>query len=460
MLAGGVPSLTNAAPAAGASADATPRAADAPAAAPDTDNAAVGDIIVTATRRESSLQRTPLAVTALTGATLQERNIVNVQALAQAVPTMQIGANVGVARVAIRGIGLDSTAIGAEGRVAYHLDGIYLARPRAIFGTYFDIARIEVVRGPQGTLYGRNATGGAVNVITNDPDMDKVSGFVRAGFGNYDTITTEAAVSVPLSGTLAVRVAEQTIDQNRGFGQDLYTGTDVNDRHSHAARVKLRWQPVPSFSAVISADYNRVDDANFTANAAGPGVFNGTGQPGSPFVAVVPIGVALGGTIAANPRDTNSETPTADRMTTYGAAATLKWDLGWSDITSLTGYRHLRSTLVVDNDTTQAVGVPFRIFEAGDEVTQELRLAGSRGAFNWLLGGFLMRDHANGFVAQQLLSNIDIPPAHAGGPAFASLGILSGGQQQTNQEAAFAQAGVKFLHAFTLNLGARVSHEE
>ena len=131
----------------------------------------IADIVVTAQKRSESAQRIPLAVTAVGGEELAVRQITDFEKMAPSLPNVNFGKNVGFARIAIRGLGFDSTTAGQEGRVAYHTDGVYVSRPSAQLGGFFDISRVEVIRGPQGTLYGRNATAGAVNVITHDPSQ-------------------------------------------------------------------------------------------------------------------------------------------------------------------------------------------------------------------------------------------------------------------------------------------------
>ncbi|HSI16578.1 MAG TPA: TonB-dependent receptor plug domain-containing protein, partial [Sphingomonas sp.] len=119
-----------------------------------TDASSNGDIIVTATKRSESVQKVPLAITAIGGEALKDRGVTSFEGLAPSLPSVNFGKNVGFARIAIRGLGLDATVGGSEGRVAYHTDGIYISRPSAQLATFFDINRVEVVRGPQGTLYG------------------------------------------------------------------------------------------------------------------------------------------------------------------------------------------------------------------------------------------------------------------------------------------------------------------
>ena len=190
---------------------ANPTPADAPAA-----DSALGDIVVTAQKRASSVQDTPLAITAVGGADLRAREINSLENLAPQLPNVNFGKNVGFARIAIRGVGLDTTVVGQEGRVAYHTDGIYISRPTAAIATFFDVNRVEVVRGPQGTLYGRNATAGAINVITNDPEQ-KFGGYAKLTVGNYGMVGYDGAVTGALTDTISARFAVQTVDRG-GYG--------------------------------------------------------------------------------------------------------------------------------------------------------------------------------------------------------------------------------------------------
>ncbi|WP_176489167.1 TonB-dependent receptor plug domain-containing protein, partial [Rhizorhabdus dicambivorans] len=172
----------------------------AQAAAEEVANA--GDIVVTAQKRSESIQKVPISLAAISGEGLAEKQVNNVDALAATVPGLTFGYYGGNARIAIRGVGFDSIGQGTEGRVTYHVDGIYFARPSSTSGTFFDVERIEVLRGPQGTLYGRNATGGSINVITRAP-TDTLEGYGRVTLGNYATVITEGAVSGPLSDTVS-----------------------------------------------------------------------------------------------------------------------------------------------------------------------------------------------------------------------------------------------------------------
>lgn len=189
----------------------------APAAANSNDTA-YQDIIVTAERRETRLQETPVAITVVSGEQLANKQINSVMDIGAALPSVQIGAAVGQVRIAIRGVSFTDLRAGAEGRIAFYTDGVYNGQPSAQFGSFFDIERVEVLRGPQGTLFGRNATGGAF-VVTSRKPTDTLSGYLNATIGNFETRNFDGALSGPLTDTLSARLAFKTVDHG-GYGRN------------------------------------------------------------------------------------------------------------------------------------------------------------------------------------------------------------------------------------------------
>ncbi len=194
-------------------------------------------IVVSAEKRATDLQTTPAALSVVSGQALADEQIHSILDIAGSLPNVQVGTVTGQADIAIRGIGFSTLNPGDEGRVAFYVDGIYIARPSNQLGAFFDIDRVEVLRGPQGTLYGRNATGGAFQLLTRNPTRE-LSGYLTVTGGNYGLVQTEGAISGPLSETLSGRVAFQTVNRN-GYGKNLFSGKDVNDASTQAVRGKL-----------------------------------------------------------------------------------------------------------------------------------------------------------------------------------------------------------------------------
>ena len=176
----------------------------------------IADIVVTAQKRAESVQDIPIAVSAIGGEALAQRGVTDLTAIASTVPGLNVSEQVGQARLTLRGIGVDNISTGAESSVAFNQDGVFFSRSAAALASFYDVERVEVLRGPQGTLYGRNATGGSVNILTNRPTFSTKAG-VSLTYGNYDTVNAEAYYSTGLSDTVAMRVAGQ-IQNHSGYG--------------------------------------------------------------------------------------------------------------------------------------------------------------------------------------------------------------------------------------------------
>ncbi|TXS90294.1 TonB-dependent receptor plug domain-containing protein [Parahaliea maris] len=206
------------------------------------------EIIVTAQKREQTLQNTPLSVSAILGQdiikdakssladVLKDFNSIEVQGLAQG------------AQIYIRGVGSSIDPMFADPAVALMVDGVYNGRTEAVSAGAFDVARVEALRGPQGTLYGRNASGGVVNVITNNPTLDEITGFISGTIGNYDLRRAEGAINIPLGETVAVRFAGVTEDR------DGYIDDGGNDSDFWGLRAKLLFEPNDNFNVIAKAD--------------------------------------------------------------------------------------------------------------------------------------------------------------------------------------------------------------
>ena len=402
----------------------------------------VEDIIVTAERRSSSLQSTPLAISALSGDELQTRQITDIQSLARALPSVDFGAISGQARIAIRGIGFDSLAFGSEARVAYHVDGVYLSRPASIGATFFDIERTEVLRGPQGTLYGRNATGGAINVITAAPSAT-LEGYGTIDIGNHQAVRTEGAVGGPLARGVSGRIAFQTVDR-AGYGKNIVTGHDVDDRRTRAVRAKLSFEPSETFHLTISGDYAREDDAAFSSHVTGKFYPN-----------VTLPGVRLGGQVATNPRDVAAVfDPTNDRSFA-GAMAEASLDLGNLTLTSISAYRYSRLETRFENNGTTIPLTDYRNFERSRQYSQEIRVAGDSGRVSWLLGGYYFKE--NLFAAT--VAGLSPALLNQSNPLALRAGLYAAGGLKTEAYAGFGQLKYELSDRLALTLGGRYSWE-
>ncbi|MEG3086991.1 TonB-dependent receptor [Sphingomonas sp. PB4P5] len=236
----------------------------------DTDSGAIEDIVVTATRRETNLQSTPIAISAFSQATLDRQQVNNVTDLARFVPSLQFTqqGDQSAVLLTLRGIGNDSayTEV-ADPEVAIYIDGIYSPRSQGASVLFYDLERAEVLRGPQGTLFGRNATVGALSLVTAKPTFDKFYGNVEAIAGDYNRFGSRGAINVPVSDTLALRFAFVT-ERHDGYADFqpapnvpnvdraayVTTGKKYYAVEQESARVSAYWRPSDSFSWFLSGE--------------------------------------------------------------------------------------------------------------------------------------------------------------------------------------------------------------
>jgi len=178
----------------------------APSLASAAESRAIEEVVVTATKQASTIDSTPAAISAVTAERLGPGGIQDIRDLAVSVPNLSVGDQFGVNRTFIRGVGMTSIDLGADGAVAFLQDGAMIARPSAQLGSFFDLEQVEVLRGPQGTLYGRNSTAGAVNYITRKPGSD-LGGNGSISYGDYNSVRADGGLNIPVTGAIAARVA-------------------------------------------------------------------------------------------------------------------------------------------------------------------------------------------------------------------------------------------------------------
>ncbi|MEG3181404.1 TonB-dependent receptor [Sphingomonas sp. LT1P40] len=209
------------------------------------------DIVITAQRRSESLQRAAVAVTAVTGDDLAKSGITETSNLGKLVPSLVVQPTGGTTSFFLRGVGTNSQNSFSENAVAFNFNGVYVGRPTAPAGVFYDLERVEVVKGPQGTLYGRNATGGAINVLPKRPVLGQFRGEALFEYGNYDSKKGFLALNVPIGDTVALRVAGQVVDR------DGYISDGYDDDKGEAVRASLLIEPSPLWSMTLVADYYR-----------------------------------------------------------------------------------------------------------------------------------------------------------------------------------------------------------
>jgi iron complex outermembrane receptor protein len=374
-------------------------AVDDQAVEPDTTMAGAGEIVVTATRRNEALSDVPLAVSAVTAETLEYTGASDIRQLNQVSPSLLVSstqseAGAGVAR--IRGVGTVGDNPGLESSVAVFIDGVYRSRTGMGLTELGPLDRIEVLRGPQGTLFGRNASAGLISVITAKPLFSNM--FAAEGtIGNYDLRRLEGSATGPISESFAARV-DAVYMQRDGFLEDVISGRDVNDRNRWMIRAQGLYEPADNLSVRLVGDYTQRREeccaapylpAHDTARVGG----NVVEQPST----IAAIERALGAVINDDPFERKiSITPGRDYdsdVDDWGVSAEVVYDFG-PELTSITAYRFNDYVRGQDADFNN-LDILFRDSDGGaanrfKTLTQELRLQGEAmgGALDWLVGGY------------------------------------------------------------------------
>jgi iron complex outermembrane receptor protein len=235
-------------------------AQSAPAPVAPTNEGQLSEIIVTAERKQENVQKAPLAVTALSGAQLAQRGLASTPDLQEATPGLTFSDNANFSEPFIRGVGTDITTPGAESSVATYVDGVYQASPYFGVQTLTEIDGVEVLKGPQGTLYGRNATGGAINIQTKDPSHT-LGGEASVSYGDYNTVDAVGYLAGPITDKLLFNLALAE-DRHDGYGKAINTGQAVDFLDRQYIHGKLLFEPTSDFSLLLSGQYlNAYDTA-------------------------------------------------------------------------------------------------------------------------------------------------------------------------------------------------------
>jgi len=400
-------------------------------------NVGVEELVVTAQRRSERLQDVPISVTAVTQSTLEQYGVGGTLDLAQAVPGFMVQQRNVNATPYLRGLGNDNGSPGDEPAVAIYVDGVYRASSSASTFSLNNIERLEVLKGPQGTLFGRNAAAGVINIITRDPKQE-VSGKASVGYGNYNTFSADGYVTGGITSNLAADMSVYYKQQFDGWGKNIATGKDAYKSSSVALRSK--WK-LDLDNTVITAigDWSR---DHFTA---GPGTLPGM-LPG--------IKSQLDGNMYYVGLF-NIDTEISPWLTSvnYGASLQINHDFDWARFVSISAYRVANSSLFADSDATPLSNftnpvsggftINFATSTHDTQFTQEFQLLSPESSkISWIVGAFLLS------AKQNPVSLVFTPP---------SVTTTRTTEIPNKSYAAFAQATAPLFEATNLTLGIRYS---
>jgi iron complex outermembrane recepter protein len=418
-------------------------------------DAGLGDIVVTAEKRSSSAQRTPISIIALSADQLAQAQVRTLTDMQQLVPGFKIGDNDGNAQVTVRGIGSAGFLPAGENPVAVNQNGVFISRPIAQLAGMFDLSSIEVLKGPQGTLYGRNATAGSVNIATTMPTNDW-SGFGRVTVGNYAAVNVEAAVGGPIvDDKVLVRIAG-FIDRHNGYGRNLVTGTGIEDKSAWGMRGTLLLRLTDDFSGTIMYEHYDQDDNNAALHYFGPAGL--TGLPGA--TGQLPLSLTTGGFVPSNLRDIAQARDPVFRLRVDAVTGILDWNLGAVELKSITGYR-AQNSLTITPLGGSNTDIFYMSGEPAHQFSEELQMNYTSDKLRATAGFYYFneRDTANPSTAP-------FPSAVIQG--FFGIPVTTNylvdvlelvGTQKTEALAAFGQATYQVTNELSVTAGVRYSSE-
>ena len=423
------------------------------------DSLSLEEIVVTATKVAQDIGSTPAAITAITADALGPGGIREVRDLALSVPNLSVGDQFGVNRTFIRGIGMTSIDLGADGAVAFLQDGAMIPRPSHQLAGFYDLEQIEVLRGPQGTLYGRGATAGVVNMITRKPTED-LDGYFNYTLGNYSATTVEGALGGPIGGETVMGRISGKADKRDGYGTNLTTGKAVDNRNAQAVRGSLRFKPSDTLDLVLMADYFQEDDYNYAFH------FLGTTVVPEDDLAHNLLG---GRTIfdyyadrgkKPDQRNIVSDQDPINERDGTAVSAIIDWDFadGWN-LKSITAWRDFNRFLRDDLDGSDVdMFGQNNYIEESESWSQDFTVAGTAANVEWLLGANYFSEKMHGEVKVPL-TNLGLV---FGLPAdfFNDGNYWQNGDVDVEAYGLFVQGRYAFTDAFALTLGARYNYEK
>ena len=360
------------------------------------------DVVVTAQGRAQVLADVPLAISAISAATLERSGATDIRQLSQVAPSLLVSStgNESNGSARLRGIGTVGDNPGLESSVAVFVDGVYRSRSGVGLNELGDIERVEVLRGPQGTLFGRNASAGIISIVSKAPNLNRLSAGGEVTYGNYDYLRVAGNFNLPINDKLAARVDGVYVKRD-GFFNDINNKTDVNDRDRYFLRGSLLIEPTETLSIRLIGDYTHRNEACCAAVYANQEISEYNKGLLTNANPIIPVLASLGQPAAAytDPysRDiyVSPGRTYAGKTEDWGGSGQVDWDLGGVKLTSITGYRHYFNWQAGDVDYGQ-VDILYRA--PGDDAgsrqfknfSQELRFQGKLfgDRLDWLVGGF------------------------------------------------------------------------
>jgi iron complex outermembrane receptor protein len=438
-------------------------------------SAQLEEVVVTARKREENLQNTPVAISAFTAAALERQEITSTADLDRVTPNLQftgyapLSGNNSAAQIFIRGIGQTDPSSGVDPGVGLYIDDVYMGRSVGGVMDFRDVSGVQILRGPQGTLFGRNTIGGAVLLTTNLPGKE-FGGTVRAGVGDDNLREAFAALNVPLGDTLGARVSVGARKRD-GYVTRIVDGVDLGDENTMTAQLSMLWNATDNFTVTLRGDYTHEDEngspfvfAAINENQAFPAAISrGSGCPGATFpppsvpVNTVDPRCANDATWNLGPFTNGGTAPVESTLTNWGTSLTANWKLNDAfTLKSITAYRSLEWTGLRDADNTALLILHTDYQSNGDQFSQELQALFEAKRLHGVVGAF--------YFEESILDYLQVPFA-APPPAVAAAGPNAASRDNQTADinndnlALFTQWTFDATDALSFSAGARYTEE-
>jgi iron complex outermembrane recepter protein len=449
--------------------------------------AVIEEIIVTAQRREENLQEIPVSVTAFTGTTIQALGFRQSVDITAQTPNFSVGypnGDTGVPAPFIRGVGLNDFGVLNQGPVAAYMDETYISSNAAQIFQLLDVERVEVLRGPQGTLYGRNATGGAVNFVSQKPTREW-DGWGRAAYGSWNQTQFEGAFGGPLGDRTAFRAAVLKTDSD-GWMKNRFTGNDQQGIDELAGRVLLEVEPAESLTLLFNVHGGRTrSDAVQYRHL---GVWDAAGNPCAlaeiragncvdifGYSERIPYTTFSGIDVPAVPgyREGNYDFEAKNDTDFWGASLTIDWTLGDYQVKSITSYDDMQDFRPEETDVSPNDALTGELAVEQESFSQEIRVSWEGEGWSWIGGAYYLKDEATDNTAFDILGllrplfvgddvDCSAPPGNPTGfcPEQFVFKSKSGTEQTITSVAVFFDTSVQLTDALKLSAGLRYTDEE
>ncbi len=438
----------------------------------------IEEVIVTAQKRSENVQKVPIAISVVSGDAMARANINSAEQLIQAVPslTFRKGNTNKDSALTVRGVGTISFASGVEPSVSTVVDGVVYARAGQATADFLDLERIEILRGPQGTLFGKNASAGVINMITKAPGQ-KTEGYVDASYYQGNEYRIRGSYSAPLSSTLAGSLAA-FFSHYDGNGTNVYNGHDINGYEHLGARGRLRWTPTDSLTVDVIGDYSHNVDNGY-ADSIGT-VFSSAYNDNVFLPSLKPL------TPNDNNKNVDNDQDPSTKDINSGLSVQANWSAGDYTLTSITAYRNWKNQQARDGDfrsdaptyvATGALAADIRSHDFGtlnfDEFTQELRIASPLGHFfEYVAGLYYYHTWESNYFTRTVTNctSSTLAPVTLGALGAATPCAVGSSTYATNagigefaatleNYAAFGQGTLNFSDRFRGIFGARWTHD-